>query len=159
MSKLFGDWNKFSRVLNNLSDNAEQYKAVGESMGYKIAERIWDIIESQQPDFAPLVEEYKQDKIRDGYDERIAIRTGDYLNSIKVTRIESDGDSLFVFVGVEGGQTETGLDMSELAEYLEYGTSKQPARFPITQSWEIMKNEITKEVSDRLKGIILGDIK
>lgn len=159
MSSLTGDWDKFRKILNNLQDNQEQYKDVGIEIGHKIAERIWDILESQQPSFAPLAEEYRKQKIREGWDERITIRTGEYLNSIKVLRIESSGDSLSVFIGVEGGKTETGLDMTELAKYLEYGTSRQPARYPITQSWEIMKNDITRECASRLKSIILGDMR
>ena len=158
MSRIFGDWDKFRRVLVNLKDNREQYFAVGESIGRKIAQRIKEIIEAQEPDFAPLVEEYRQRKIREGYDERIIIKTGDYLDSITVKRVESAGDELFVFVGFEDGITETGLRMTELAEFLEYGTSKMPARYPITQSWEIMKNEIKKEVAERLKAVIGDDL-
>jgi len=158
-SRLFGDWDKFRHILTKLSDNEEQYFAVGRSMGDKIAEKIWDTIESQEPDFAPLVEEYRQQKIREGYYDRIMIRTGDYLNSIQVTNVESNGDQLSVFVGVEGGKTETKLDMTELAQFLEYGTSKMPARFPITQSWDIIKDEVKKEVADRLKLIIEGDLR
>ena len=159
MSKLFGDWNKFKRVLTNLKDNREQYEGVVISIADKIVERIWDIIEAQEPDFAPLVEEYRQRKIREGYDERIMIKTCDYLNSITVKDIQSNGDELFVFIGFEDKETETGIKMTELAEYLEYGTSKMPARYPITQSWEIMKNDIKKEVAGRLKAVIGDDLR
>jgi hypothetical protein len=158
-NKLFGDWNKFERVLKNLSNNSSQYQGVIISIGEKITERIWDLIESQSIELEPLVEEYRQRKIREGYDERILIKTGDFLNSIKVTDIESNGDDLIVHISVEDGTTETGISMKELAGYLEYGTSDMIARQPFLRSWEEMKNDIQREVADRLKAEIVGDLR
>ena len=150
-SELFGDWNKLKRVLHNLNNNHQQYEQVIISMGNKITERIWDLIESQSIFLEPLQEEYKKRKIAEGKDERTLIRSGDFLNSIQVIDIRSDGEELTVFIGVEDGITETGIPMRELAEYIEYGTVNQPARMPFQRSWEEMRNEVANEVMNQLK--------
>lgn len=159
MSNLFGDWDKFKHVLNKLSKNAEQYQGIVISMSEKIVTEIWDLIESQSIELEPLVEEYRQRKISEGYDERTLIKTGDFLNSIDVLDISANGDELTVFIGVEDGVTETGLSMKVLAEYLEYGTENMVGRYPILRSWEAIKNDVQKEVADRLKAEIRSDLR
>lgn len=149
-SSLFGSWGKFQRMLTKLEDNPEQYFRVVESMGEKITERIWDIIEGQEIYLEPLTKEYEFRKAKEGYDERTLIRTGDYLNSIKVIDITSSGDSLEVTIGVEDGTTETGISMKQLALYIEYGTEDQPARMPFQRSWEVMKRDVEQEISERI---------
>lgn len=149
-SSLFGSWGKFQRMLTKLEDNPEQYFRVVESMGEKITERIWDIIEGQEIYLEPLTKEYEFRKAKEGYDERTLIRTGDYLNSIKVIDITSSGDSLEVTIGVEDGTTETGISMKQLALYIEYGTQDQPARMPFQRSWEVMKRDVEQEISERI---------
>jgi hypothetical protein len=153
-SKLFGDWNKFNRTLNKLANNASQYQGVVQSMSDKIVENLWDIIESQSIYLEPLKEEYLRRKIAEGYDERILIRTGDFLNSLQVLDIQSDGDSMTVFIGVEDGETKTGISMRELSYYLEFGTEKMVGRHPMLRSWEVMKAEVEREVADKLKASI-----
>lgn len=150
-SELFGDWDKTRHILNKLATNHNQYEEVIRSMGYKIAERVWDLIESQELDMAPLEEAYRARKVAEGKDDRILIRRGDFLNSIKVLDITSNGDEMTVFIGVEDGITETGIRMEELAYYIEYGTENQPARMPFQLSWEAMRNEMAREVQDRIR--------
>lgn len=155
-SELFGDWAKLKHTLRKLADNGGQYDQIVISMGHKIAEKIWDLIESQSIDLEPLKEDYLRQKVFDGFDERTLIKTGDFLNSIKVIDITSDGEDLTVFIGVEDGMTVTGISMNELAYYIEYGTVNQPARMPFARSWEAMKAEVSSEVSSRLKAEIEG---
>jgi hypothetical protein len=158
-NRLFGDWNKLQHVLNKLANNHDAYEGMIISMGEKITERIWDLIESQSIELEPLVEDYRQRKIREGYDERILIKTGDFLNSITITDINSDGDNLIVTIGVEDGTTETGLSMQELALYLEHGTETMIARQPFFRSWEQIRKEVSSEVASRLKAEIGGDLR
>lgn len=158
MSQLFGDWKKFRHVLTKLSENADQYQGLVISMSDKIVERLWDIIESQSIDMAPLNENYLTWKTNKGLDERTAIKTGDYLNSLSVLDIQSDGDSLTVQIGVEDSTREDGISMREVAYYLEYGTHDQPARMPLHKSWEEMKRDVMNEVNSRLKAEIRSNI-
>lgn len=158
-SELFGDWEKLKHVLRKLADNPHQYEHIVISMADKIVERIWDLIESQSIELEPLVEEYRQRKVAEGYDERILIRTGDFLNSIQVTDIQTNGDDITVLISVEDGRTETGISMKELAQYIEYGTSNQPARMPLHRTWEEIRHSVKKEVMERLKAEIGSELR
>lgn len=157
--EIFGDWDKFERILKNLRDNRPSYQHVIRYMGEQITETIWDLIESQSIDLEPLVKEYEFRKIKEGYDERILIRSGDFINSIQVTDIRVSGYNIEVVIGVEDGITRTGITMKELAQYLEYGTEDMPGREPFKKSWEKMQDDVKEEVSNRLKSIILEDLK
>lgn len=157
-SYLYGDWEELKRRVRGLSDNNSSYKDAVRNVGDGIAEKIRSYIESQALDFAPLQEEYLAAKVSQGGDPRILIRSGAYAESIKTVRDEERAMDLFMFISIEGGTTETGISMQELAEYIEYGTSRQPARLPITQSWEQMKNDVQREIGSVIKGIIAGDI-
>ena len=150
MSKLTGDWGKVNVALKNVKDLKYSLEEDFEGIGEDIAERIREFIENQELDFAPLTQEYLAKKIKQGYDPRVLIRTGEYVESIKVTEVDSDRDSIHIFISVEDGATETNLSMKELAEFIEYGTKKQPARLPFTQSWERMKGQIKREVERKI---------
>lgn len=157
--EIYGDWDKFERILKNLRDNRESYQHVIRYIGEQITERIWDLIESQSLDMKALVQEYEFRKIKEGHDERILIRTGDFLNHIQITDIQVNGYDMMVHIGVEDGITKTGISMKDLAYYLEYGTKEMPAREPFKKSWDEMRNDVRSEVSERLKAIILEDIR
>lgn len=148
MSGLYGDWNKLRDVLKSWEH--KQVKKVAEEVAETIADKVREHIFNQDLNFAPLVEEYRQRKISDGYDPRILIRTGSFVESIEVKSINYVGDKVTVIVGVKEGITETGIDMTDLAEYIEYGTFKQPARMPFHLSWEEMREEIKKSVVDKI---------
>lgn len=157
--QVYGDWDKFERILKNLSKNRPDYQYVIRYMGEQITENIWDLIESQSLDMQALVKEYAAKKNIEGYDSRILIRSGDFLNSIQVTDIRSDGYHMTVKIGVEDGFTRTRISMVDLGYYLEYGTRNMPARQPFKKSWEKMREDVGNEVIGRLRTIILEDIR
>ena len=157
--EVFGDWDKLEQTLKALQQNNRAYQNVIRQVADKITEAIWDLIESQSIELEPLVKEYEFRKIKEGYDERILIRTGDFINSIDVTDITIQGNDIRVFIGVRDGVTKTGISMQQLAEFLEYGTEDMPAREPFRKSWEEIRKDVKEEVSDRLKSIILEDIR
>jgi hypothetical protein len=158
-NRLFGDWDKFRHILVKLSQNHNQYDYVIKSMGEKIAERIYELVEDQSIHLEALTKEYLSRKTKEGYDERTLIRKGDFLLSIKVIDIQSNGDELTVFIGVEDGMTTTKISMRTLAEFLEYGTEKMVGRHPILRSWEEMKRDVSNEVASRLKAEIRSDLR
>jgi len=81
----------------------------------KYAEDLRDFIKEQKGNWEELSEQYKAYKQRKGLDPRILIATGKYLNSIKV--VQEGTRFKIVPEGYE-----------ELAQYLEFGTSRMPAR-------------------------------
>lgn len=72
-------------------------------------------IEDQKGNWVPLNVTYLQHKQALGLDERILIATGNYINSFKV-----------VVNGNQIGIAAEGYE--ELGKWLEYGTSRMPAR-------------------------------
>lgn len=94
-----------------------------------------EIIDQQRYNWTPLSQKYLEDKIEKGYDERIYIRSGEFLNSISwgVTHKK-------VWTGIPSRIMHTGkfersdepdrkpFPMRVLARWLEYGTGKIPPR-------------------------------
>lgn len=159
MSKVYGDWKKLKKALNNLGKFTDDIQEVGKKAGEYVELKIKDNIENQSLNLAPLAQEYWRRKIAEGYDPRILIRTGEYLDSIKIVDIQETGNGISIFVGVEDGITETGISMSELATYIEYGTRKQPARLPITQSWEKMRSEVRRMIIEEIQVAFKGAVR
>ena len=159
VGSVYGDWDKLDRILNNLKNNRRDYHAVIQDVGQDIADRIKELILTQGIQLEPLVAEYRRRKLAEGYGDDILVRTHDFVNSIQVVDIQPQGYDLDIFISVEDGMTQTGITMKELAEFLEYGTSKMTGREPFKKSWEEMKEDVKSEVSQRLKNIILEDLR
>ncbi len=96
----------------------------------------------------PLNPDYKMWKIRKGLDRRIFIAYGYYLDSIKVYQSGHDW-----VVGVDPFRIhmKTGIRMKKLARYLEYGTSKMPARPHWRPAYEYVRKHIDRYVKKYLK--------
>lgn len=157
--KLTGDWDRLDRVLKGLRDNRRAYHDVIMDVGDEISERIKQLISSGELNLEPLVAEYRAQKLKDGYGDTILVRSGDYVNSIQVVDIKPKGYDMDVFISVGDGMTRTGISMQELAEFLEYGTSNMTGREPFKKSWEEMKSDIVATVEQRLKDIIVEDLR
>lgn len=148
-SGLTGNWGQVNSALYNLS-RTKNYDKVLTTIGNLVVNRIKQNIMSQSIQLVPLQEEYKRRKIAAGHDPRILISTGEFLNSIVVKDVQSSGDSFSITVGVEDGSGSNGISLEELAYYIEYGTSKQPGRFPFTLSWEEMRSRVSNELINQI---------
>jgi hypothetical protein len=160
MSELYGDWDKALKTFQNmkgLSTSDMAYEII--DTGDAIADRIKEYIESQDLALQPLTEEYLNRKVSEGYDPRILIRTGEFVDNIEVTDVDESDNTAMVFVSVKDGTTSTGISLKELAEFLEYGTSRMPARYPFTLSWEKMRGEIKRNVARRMMVMLEGVVK
>lgn len=153
-SSLTGDWDKAIRVLRELQRQGNEYKEEVRKIGEEVARKVKSLIESQALDLEQLDSDYLRKKTSEGDDTRILIRTSQFINSIQVTDIQASANGINVKISVMDGTTETGISMIELASFLEYGTSKMPARKPFEKSWEEMKEEVTNEARERLSAII-----
>jgi len=94
-----------------------------------------EVIESQRYKWAPLSPRYREEKIQRGYDHRIYIRTGEFLDSISwgVTHKK-------VWMGIPSRKMHTGkfarsdepdrepIPLRKLARWLEFGTKHIPPR-------------------------------
>jgi|DewCreStandDraft_5_1066085.scaffolds.fasta_scaffold24393_2 ribosomal protein S30 len=121
----------------------------------KMAERVKAHIEKQEPrlKWKPLSKAYLRRKIRLGYDKRILIASGQYIDSIYVYR----SDKAYV-VGVRPrihmgakGLSEGGMKMSLLAKWLEFGTRKMPARPHWRPAFFYVRKNIAKYFHEYMK--------
>lgn len=162
-----------SYVVDNVSDYAkliqkymiEEYKQEFEKRvkiltkaekGFDkwVAEKIADLTRTAVKEqrwkhkWKPLNPKYKAWKIRKGLDPRILIAYGYYINSIKVYRSNKDW-----VVGVDPFQIhpKTGIRMKKLARYLEYGTSRMPARPHWRPAFEHVRKHIDRYIKKYLK--------
>lgn len=75
-------------------------------------------IKDQPADVPALSRGYKDDKARGGYDPRIWVRTGFFLNNLKIAQVRKG----VLFVGATGLRHKpSGMTMSQLAAVFEYG--------------------------------------
>ncbi|MMZ51273.1 hypothetical protein D1872_130080 [compost metagenome] len=150
-SGLYGNWGAINVHLRNLQ-RANYKDKVLKPIGELIAQRVRQNIMQQRLAFEPLVEEYLSRKIAQGYDSRILAKTETFVDAIEVKDIQSSGNSFNVIVGVkDGSEQESGISLEELSYYIEYGTDRQPARYPFTLSWEEMRGRVTNETIDLIK--------
>ena len=93
----------------------------------------------------PLAESTAADRRRLGFPARrpILIRTGEYMQSFTQT----GGDHVFEVETNAGGVTFRGGSQEERVQWLEYGTSRMPAR-PVTDISDRSNEEVLDQYDD-----------
>jgi hypothetical protein len=131
-----------------------------------MVETVKDIIENQLDIKPPLNEKYKEWKKRHGFDERILIMTGEYLDSICVIEKQEQPDvtkgqrkgRFSIGVGVrDKPHTRAKVAMVTLMKWLEHGTSKSPPRTHWRVVWERFRAEMPRNV-ERIRIEILREL-
>lgn len=155
-SGLRGDWDKAGIFLRSLPAVISKTARAGLNKDAEaIKQRMIDHIENQDLPWKPLSPITIKLK---GHD-KIYIETGELKESIGIIKI--DGRIKYtLFVGWQKGQTHkaSGNDINELMIWLEYGTSKMPARPLIRPVKEEMKSIVKKGVIESLASIFKGGL-
>jgi len=145
------DWEKTARQLTAITASLRASIPRGvHSFAEIVRDRIKTGILTQSFRLKPLTKRYLKWKIRHGYDQRILIRTGHYVQSI-IVRDTARGSAVDVD---PKARTFNGQPMWKLAHWLEYGTKRMDPRphwrptIPWAQSaWpRFMKGVITNNV-------------
>lgn len=145
------------RVARNYTRNA-MMKHVLEFVT-EVKNRVEQSILSQSFKISPLTKKYLKWKIAKGYSTRVLIRTGRYVKSIVIKRIDDPKtkEGLGYAVGIDGRKkTASGEPMWKLAAWLEYGTKRMPARphwRPVT-AWagEAWPRHMKKRTDEHVRG-------
>lgn len=127
----------------------------------KFRDKLVSVIENQSFNWKPLSEKYKERKIKEGYDPRIFIRTGDYIDSITVFRDVYRDKGVVYSIGVEDREhkgEDNDINLVLLARFLEFGTSKMPARPHWRPVWSMILAEVPHNTKE-LKREILREFK
>lgn len=140
-----GQWDKLRRVFDNLKSGRFIKEDELERFGNSIEQRLRNHIMAQDLGWVPL----KDATVRKKGHATIYIENRDYLKSIKVRVSKKGMLSRTIMVRPEGNHP-SGMSMSEIANVLEYGTSKIRAR-PL---WRPTFKEVQAEFSNFAKNLI-----
>ena len=151
--ELTGDWNRAGIYMRNL---AVKLKPAFEAQIYEDGEFVLEImrdhIDSQDLSWTPLAERTVELK---GGDTTIYVETGQLRNGLTVRRIKSSVKGSTVFIGASPWKRhESGMKMSELMIWLEYGTDKLPPRPLVQPTFEEVKDLLQDHWEDLMKELI-----
>lgn len=150
MISTYGDWAKCGVMLKALSVNLMPVaKAKIDQNGKIILEALKNHIEKQDLSWKPLAKNtiYKKGG------EEILIETGALKDGLVVRKIKSAKDDYTIFVGASPWKTHkpSGLKMSDLMLYLEYGTSRIPPRPLIEPTYDELESRLKDGWEDVIK--------
>jgi hypothetical protein len=120
-----GPWDKVKLWLRRAATGSvgkqanEQLQAVGE----ETVKRVKKHIQSQDLGWPPL----SRETIRKKGHPKIYVDSGAFVSNIKM-QVKEGRFKTTIFVGPTQQSTRTGLTFQQLAAYMEYGTSRMPAR-------------------------------
>lgn len=151
--QLTGDWNRAGVYLRNL---AVKLKPAFEVQLYEDGEFVLDTmrshIDSQDLNWTPLAERTVELK---GGDTTIYVETGQLRNGLIVRRIKSSVKGSTLFIGASPWKRHSsGMKMSELMIWLEYGTDKIPPRPLVQPTIEEVQDILKDHWKDLMKELI-----
>lgn len=149
-----GDWEKAGIYLKRIALNLEPFmKARVMEGGETFLKEIRGHMDRQDLGWTPLSEKTVELK---GGDDTIYIESGFLYDGISVRKIKSSKGNISIFVGASPWKTHepSGLRMSDLMIWLEYGTEKMPARPLIRPTWEEVEPLLKKLWGTELKDFI-----
>lgn len=152
MSK-FGDWTRAGVVLQGLSVNlVPAFKAQIEEDGNLILKTLIDHIDAQDLPWTPLAERTIELK---GGDSTIYVESGYLKNNLQVRRVKSVANGFTLFIGASAWKrTPSGVKLSDLMIWLEYGTDKIPPRPIIRPTWDEVEPIIKEHWREILKDFV-----
>ena len=152
----YGDWSRAGVALRGLSKNMTSvFTAVVDKDGEMIRERLVGHIDSQDLGWTPLAD---STVILKG-SSKIYVETGTLKNNLKVRKISAPSMGYSIFIGANPWTTnKDGTKLSDLMIWLEYGTSRMPARPLIRPTWDEVKSQVKADMRKALVGLIRGEI-
>ena len=152
----YGDWARANVVLRGLANNmTDVFRATIDKDGEMIRQKLIGHINAQDLGWTPLS---PKTVARKGHDT-IYVETGSLKNGIKVRRISSPAKGYSISVGCNPWtKNSKGDKLSDILIYLEYGTSKIPARPLLRPTWDEVKSVVKEDMRKTLRGLITGEI-
>lgn len=151
----FGDWTRAGIVLQTLCTKiTPAFSARLKEDGDFILEKLKGHIDAQDLDWTPLAE--STIALKNG-DETIYVETGYLKDHLKVRKVKSPKNGVTFFVGASAwDKTQSGVKLSDLMIWLEYGTSNMPARPLIRPTLEEVESVLRKNWEKLLKDLTRG---
>lgn len=154
----YGDWAKAGVVLRGLSNTKRVrgvFKDALDMNGEMIKDKMVKHIDAQDLNWTPLS---PHTVVLKGND-KIYVETGSLRNGLSVRTIRSPSNGYAVFIGASPySRNVDGTKLSDVMTYLEYGTSKIPARPLIRPTWNEVKSKVKADMRKTLRGIVRSGI-
>ena len=152
---LTGDWNKAGVYLRNLAVKLKpSFEAQLWEDGQFVLQKIQEHIDNQDLNWTPLADRTIELK---GGDDTIYVETGQLRDGLTVRRIKSSVKGSTLFIGASPWKKhDSGMSMSDLMIWLEYGTDKIPPRPLIEPTIEEVEDILKEHWEDLMKELIKG---
>lgn len=156
----YGDWARAGTVLRGLSSRGgrvtKAFKATVDRDGNIIKEKLVGHIDAQDLNWKPLSPHTIE--LKHG-NSTVYVETGTLKKNIRARRISAPSNGYSLFIGcAPQAHNKDGSKLSDIMIYLEYGTSKIPARPLIRPTWDEVKGQIKNDMRKTLRGLIRGEI-
>lgn len=141
MISMYGDWAKAGVVLKSLNVKLMPLaQAKLDENGKLILDTLKSHIDMQDLNWTPLA---KNTIYKKGGD-KILVETGALKDGLVVRKIKSAKDDYTLFIGASPWKTHkpSGLKMSDLMIYLEYGTGRVPPRPLIQPTYDELESKL-----------------
>lgn len=150
---LTGDWNRAGVYLKNLAVKLKpSFEAQLYEDGQLVLEKMKGHIDAQDLNWTPLAERTIALK---GGDDTIYVETGQLRDGLVVRRIKSSTKGSTLFIGASPWKRHnSGMKMSDLMIWLEYGTDKIPPRPLVQPTIEEVEDLLKKHWRDLMKELI-----
>lgn len=150
---LTGDWNRAGVYMKNLAVKLKpSFEAQLYEDGQFVLEKMREHIDNQDLNWTPLAERTIELK---GGDGTIYVETGALRDGLVVRRIKSTTKGSTIFVGASPWKRHpSGMKMSDLMIWLEYGTDKIPPRPLVEPTIEEVKDLLKTHWEDLMKELI-----
>lgn len=140
--KFTGDWNRLKKNLSRR--NVKELTSAVDEQAKVLQKTIQGHIDRQDLGWSPLSK--NTIRLKHG-NSTIYVDTGTLRNSITTNKISSSDTYYSVGVKVKDGKSpKNGESLSNIMNYMEYGTARQPARPLIRPSWEEKRSSIKSAI-------------
>lgn len=150
----YGDWAKAGTVLRGLNVKLMPLAiAKIDEQGRVVLEKLKGHIDKQDLNWKPLAPSTTRIK----GNAKIYEETGALKNGLGVRKIKSSKNDYSIFVGANPWKrhSPSGLKMSDVMIYLEYGTSKIPPRPLVQPTFEEVEKEFMKDWEMIIKELLV----
>jgi len=135
-SKLTGDWEKIKLKIANLQEFLiEATIEIVEEIAWDFLFYLREVVEGQAIDLAPLSPDYAKRKTTEKLDNRILIATGEYLSKLDV-KVDLSTNTVYAGAPEDVIHEASGQLMTDIYQWLEFGTINMPARPHFTPAWD-----------------------
>lgn len=142
-----GDWRKAAKIISELKTTNAEVGAIMYDQSKKSRKRLVSNIERQVYNWPPLSPKWQLEKERRGFDPRIMIARGEYLDAIKVQRM---GKNMWAIGISANAKNSEGKSLAYIGLVHEYGIGSNPPRPHWRREYSMFKQQLARALTMHL---------